>query len=932
MRLALGLGALALLGSTALASVTMAGQTAQETVLDTMDDAALWSAQGSDSVSASASSVAGQDGGALRMDYDFGTVSGYAFVRRDVALTLPKNFLIRFQIRGGGGANDVQFKLTAGDTVWWKPWANFRAPAEWTTMEVPAGDIDFAWGPDNTATLGAIDGLEFVVARNRDGGAGWIEIDQIELIPLAGDPVKSAKQEDRRNDLITTRAMNSPRGPFPRAFVGQQPYWTLAGSDGGKVTALMSEDAAVEPAKGSFTVEPFLVADGARYGWHNMAARHDLADGYLPIPSVHWSGGEMELTTTLLTDAEGAGSQIGYRLTNIGDAPKTITLGLAVRPIQANPPAQFLAQKGGAALVDAIKAEGGGLSVTWRPDPDATAHTTRLFPAQAPDRITGGADMLAARDPLSGDAPLGEAVNAGPNGMAHAAMAYDVTLNAGESRTFTLAIPAADVPMPPWDAALTQTKAYWHYTLDRVKITVPAGKEQFAHSIYTAQAHMLMSRDGPMLKPGTRSYNRAWIRDGAMMSEGLLRMGRADVARDFANWYRGYLFPNGKVPCCVDFRGSDPVPENDSHGQYIFLVTQLYRYTGDKAALEADWPSMLAAWTYMEGLRQSERTAANQTPERRMLYGLMPASISHEGYSAKAQYSLWDDFWALRGYKDAAMVAALLGKPEAARMAAARDEFDADLLAAIAASQAHWGINFIPGATSLGDFDATSTTIALDPGGAQASLKPLGLDATFEQYWANFVARRDGMKAWKDYTPYELRTVSAFTRLGWRERTQELLEFFFNDQRPHGWNQWAEVVGSEEREIRFIGDMPHAWVASDYLRGALDMIVHEEHESGALVLGGGLTPDWFAGEGTAIQGLATPYGRVDVAMRGTAKRFRMTIDGRATPPGGFRFDWPFAGNPPKAKVNGKAASWRVVDGTYRLVLPATGRPITVTIG
>ena len=31
----------------------------------------------------------------------------------------------------------------------------------------------------------------------------------------------------------------------------------------------------------------------------------------------------------------------------------------------------------------------------------------------------------------------------------------------------------------------------------------------------------------------------------------------------------------------------------------------------------------------------------------------MPASISHEGYSAKPQYSLWDDFWALRGYRDA---------------------------------------------------------------------------------------------------------------------------------------------------------------------------------------------------------------------------------------------------------------------------------------
>ena len=38
-------------------------------------------------------------------------------------------------------------------------------------------------------------------------------------------------------------------------------------------------------------------------------------------------------------------------------------------------------------------------------------------------------------------------------------------------------------------------------------------------------AHMLMSRQGPILQPGTRSYNRSWIRDGAMMAEGLNRLG-----------------------------------------------------------------------------------------------------------------------------------------------------------------------------------------------------------------------------------------------------------------------------------------------------------------------------------------------------------------------------------------------------------------------
>ncbi len=90
----------------------------------------------------------------------------------------------------------------------------------------------------------------------------------------------------------------------------------------------------------------------------------------------------------------------------------------------------------------------------------------------------------------------------------------------------------------------------------------------------TSLAHMLMSRQGPALQPGTRSYNRSWIRDGAMMAEGLNRLGHADLSQDYLRWYAPYVFDNGKVPCCVDSRGADPVPENDSHGEFVFLAAE----------------------------------------------------------------------------------------------------------------------------------------------------------------------------------------------------------------------------------------------------------------------------------------------------------------------------------------------------------------------
>ena len=876
--------------------------------VDPMEDAASWPAKASDSVSVSGASVPGVVGQAVELRYDFGRVSGYAFMRRPVTLAMPRNYEIRFRIKGSGGRNDLQMKVTDGDNVWWKVWRNYRPSAEWREVVVPAEEIGFAWGPAQDKTLRRADGIEFVVARNRDGGAGHIAIDDLRIVPLPGAPAAVRPPDTSTNDALAALAKASPRGAFPRAFIGEQPYWTLAGSDGGKVAALISEDAAIEPAKGSYSIEPVVIDGGRRFDWASVRQSHSLADGRLPIPTVTWTAPGFRLDTTLLADSAGRAALARYALTNTSSSRRTIELRLGIRPWQVNPPAQFLAQQGGASPIARIVRDGARLAIT-QPQTEGDPAVTRT--------------LIAGRDPDSA------AIGALPGkDMVFADLAYRFDLAPGASQQIVLAMPGADAAAPSWNSAFAATEAHWREVLGRVRVKVPRSKQAVADTLATAFAHILTSRDGPMLKPGTRSYDRAWIRDGAMMSEALLRMGRADVARGFADWFRPNLFDSGKVPCCVDFRGADPVPENDSHGEYIFLVHQLHRFTGDRAALERDWPSVLAATRYMDLLRLSERTPANLTPERRMLYGLMPPSISHEGYSAKPQYSLWDDFWALRGYRDAAEIAQVLGKPEAAAIAASRDQFAADLHAAILAARDRWKIAYIPGATSLGDFDATSTTIALDPGNEQARLDPGMLEATFERYWREFQERASGSRQWKDYTPYETRTIGSFVRLGWRDRIGPLLAFFMADRRPAAWNQWAEVVGRDPREIRFIGDMPHAWVASDFVRGVLDMFAWERRDDGALVLGGGLSADWLRGDGSSIAGLATPYGRLDFSMRGNARRLVATVGGTARPPGGFVLAWPFAGPPPPARIDGQPVAWR----NGALTIRATGKPIRIEAG
>ena len=117
-----------------------------------------------------------------------------------------------------------------------------------------------------------------------------------------------------------------------------------------------------------------------------------------------------------------------------------------------------------------------------------------------------------------------------------------------------------------------------------------------------------------------------------------------------------------------------------------------------------------------------------------------------------------------------------------------------DLDASLRAAARIHDIDFLPGAAELGDFDATSTTIALAPGGEQGRLPEPLLTNTFERYWTKFTDRRDGREPWKDYTPYEWRNVAAFVRLGWRERANEVREWFFGHRAPLAWNQWGEVV------------------------------------------------------------------------------------------------------------------------------------------
>ena len=733
------------------------------------------------------------------------------------------------------------------------------------------------------------------------------------LIAAACTRVAAAQPPEDLNHIVESAAQHAPRGLYPRSFRSEQIYWTAVGADGGGGAALLSEDGALQVGRNGYTVEPFVLTSGGLVGWAEVETDQSLQDGYLPIPQVRWRTGELELRVVAfaLPEARPRAVVVRYVVGNRSARASALKLVLAVRPLQVDPATQLLNYPGGVHPIHDLQWNGEVVSVDGAPG----IRPLGRFAAFAGSTFDGG--------------PILEGIDRGtalpvrtvhdPSGLASGALLFDLQLTpGGEQEVDVLACPdcaglpaeAAQDPAVWVKGQLDRVAADWREQLGRVSIDVPPAQQPIADTLRSALAQILISRDGPQLRPATHSYARSWIRDGAMMAEALLRLGHAAEAAAFVDWYAGYQFPSGRIPCCVDGRGADPAPENDSDGEFIFAAASLYRYTSDRAQLMRLWPHVAAAAGDLEAQQLSEQTDAirRDHPE---FYGLLPASISHEGYSASPMHSYWDDFWGLRGFKDAAFLARAAGdRDAAARFERVRDEFRAHLIASIRLAAGGHRIDFIPGAAELGDFDPTSTTIALEPGGELPNLPHDLVEGTFERYWRDAERRQDGELAWEDYTPYEWRAVASLIRLGWRERALQLLRFLMAGRRPAGWNQWAEVVGRDARKPRFLGDMPHAWVASDFIRSVLDLFAYERESDRALVLAAGVPAEWLEGDGIGVRRLRTTYGPLSYRIVRDALGCRITIDPSIRiPPGGLVFEWPGPDAPPPVRVNGRPAAW-----------------------
>lgn len=719
-------------------------------------------------------------------------------------------------------------------------------------------------------------------------------------------------------DGLSALALAAAPGDYPKALREQQSYWTVSGAAGGSGAALINTEGMVEADGADFAIEPFVALGTQLVTWADVALEIALEDDYLPLPSVTWRHAAFTLAIAPVMTGSGADAclDIRYQLTSHCSVPRAFTLHLAVRPFLVTPIWQRWQGRGGITALHHLACDADGLRVN--------RHRQVWF-TPAADAV--GAQAFASGallDNLRGGAPPDAGTIEDGEGLASACAGFTRTLVAGERVEIHACVPAAGCAAAAASAgarAHAQAAHEWRGLLGAATLELPAGRQDAALTLRTAAAHILVNRQEARLQPGPRRYTRAYLRDAVGMGTALARLGMVEPLKRLLDWYGPFQREDGELPDCVDDHGPEWLPEYDAYGQYLHGVAEALRLAPEAAFMHRQWPRVKRVLARFETLRGRRTTDAYRDTA---YFGLLPESMSHEGYMAQPVHAYWDDFWALRGLHDAAWLAAAVGDAqEAQRIATLAQTFEADLHASLARCMSAHGMDFIPGSVELGDFDATAVAVALTVADDGDALPRAALAATFDRYLAIREDRRHSAN-WSNYSAYEIRIVGALLRMGRRDDALRVLHELLGDCRPAAWRQWPEQSWRDYDAPAFLGDLPHSWIGAEYIHAMTSALAYEHRADESLILAAGVDAAWLDDEGLTVTALATHYGALSYRLRRTdARRVEMHIEaGVRVPRGGLVLKPPMPAPLVGVTINGARHDVREAQPLRCHVLPA----------
>jgi hypothetical protein len=818
-------------------------------------------------------------------------------------------------------------------------WAAPRASARLEGRE-PSGDWQLLW--EDPEPLGE---TSFLASREAH------DISELRLrVRSMGSQAPSIK---RLRLLSSSRTMTplkryeitasrSHRELYPDILHRQQVYWTVTGIPAGVQKSVFDEYGNVEAFKGAPMVQPLWRDDAGRAVAAPSAKRtHSLREGWMPMPTVEWSPqpGLVMRTESFTTEQAGLPVTLTrYRLRNTGQRQMQGRLALIVRPLQVNP--QW--QHGGVAALRKIEIEGPNERTAVAINGRVLVHSLTAVDGRGAAPFGAYGETEITKNAASGTTP--QALSAeDPDGLAAALLVYRIELEPGAQRDVVVAFPLdkqhVDMtakqfpPAPPldreallgshrepsaaFDAIAAAVALEWQSRVGQIHFSLP--DRSLVDMLRAQVAYMLINQTAHAMQPGPRNYNRSFIRDGSATAAILARMGMSQVARDYLKWYSDRaVHPNGLVSPILNEdgsvnRGFGSDLEHDSQGQFIWLVAEIARVDGGPSSVREFAPKVRLAAKFMEELRNRTLVASyaadREAPAR--FSGLIAPSISHEGYSVPT-HSYWDDYFALKGWHDTAWLADGWGDKELASYARKQYELLRNSVRASIKATMDWKkIEFVPASADLADWDPTSVSIALDPAGQMDLLPPDALRYTFDRYLKE-IRSRDEPNALYAYTPYEMRNVLTYVHLNRPREANEVLMNLFRHRRPAPWHVLAEVVHSRERHDGYLGDMPHTWIGSEYVRAIFGMLMREGDDQMHLIPGA--PPSWLEGNGLSVGKLPTAYGPLSMSAQQDRNTLRLRLEPGLRATTKLQVAWPTRQRPASVTIDGVAQTIFTADG------------------
>ena len=409
-------------------------------------------------------------------------------------------------------------------------------------------------------------------------------------------------------------------------------------------------------------------------------------------------------------------------------------------------------------------------------------------------------------------------------------------------------------PALSWDDALATT----------AQLRVPDERMQF---LYDAALRTLLLLSAAELVPGPYTYRRFWFRDACLMLHPLLAIGQVDRAERILATFPGRQTLGGYF---LSQEG-----EWDSNGQVLWIVARAAELTGKApdAAMQ-------------HALKKAVRWLAKK---RLPGSGLLPAGFSAEHLGPNDFY-YWDDYWALGGLQAMARLWRAAGDPFADEAEPLAGEFARSIresIDAIPPARAKGAIPAAPGrrmdAGAIGSMVA-DYPLQLDPPGEARLMKTADflIGHCFHQGGFFQEMIHSGINA---YLTLDL--AQTLLRAG-DPRYADLIRRVAELASPTG--QWPEAI--HPRTLGgCMGDGQHGWAAGEWLMMMRNCFVREE--TGELILGSGILPEWLAGGGELRFGpTLTAWGQVSVRLldsrlyleatwRGTSPRVTIAVPGFA---------------------------------------------------